>query len=926
MVRRRTSRAEDAPSLEAPSVHERSPVALVGCDVAGRITAWNPAATKLLGWQFAEVAGRHVTEIFGRDVVLGAGLDRSHVKAATSFGTSVDVDVLTDGDTAGGDPGGGLGGAVFAVVPVRRAGSRVETDSSPRVHSWAEAAGVIQEVGKGAPGGIVQCLTIGLIGVTAINRGYSRSTGDAVLREVLVRLGRLAGERGRAIRIAGTQFLVIAPEGERVDGERLVNDLAMPIETKLGAVRIGSCVGTATGDARSAYVLLDQADASNRRAASRGVGAVDHTPQDGPTPDSRHPRLSSLLIDAVARHEIGVRFQPILDLRTGEVVELEVLARWTSDELGIVDPHAFIEAAEDAGLIHELGRSVLDAALDVVAAERQEGRWSTIRVSVNLSAVQLAHPDVVARITHALTSRSLTGDALVVELTETKPVSTTGPAASNMRALRQLGVRIAVDDFGTGCANMSYLRDLPVDAVKIDRRFVAGVSTSRADAAVIRSIMSLAADLHIDVIAEGVETIEQHLALVRLGCPAAQGFLYATPQPAGEVRLEGLLPRLEGRADQAVPVPDDEPARVRALLAADLLDTPSEPEFDLIAAEAAALCGTPMAMVNLIDPDRQWAKARVGIDLDVVPRSQSLCAHTICSDVIMEVVDARDDGRFDHAAVVRGEPHVVFYAGAPMRSTAGDRYGTVCVMDTQPRSLTPEQRAGLERLARRAAQLVEVRQRANESRRAVNDLQLVIEELDEARGSLRRESTHDALTGMLNRPAFMQRLSAALAGPDRDPSEGATIVMCDIDHLRLINDTLGHAIGDRVLRTVASRIAACTRSTESTARMGGDEFAVLVPTGDGTVIDALVRRMLDHVSEPINVDGLAEITPSISVGFAVRTERAYPDSLLLDADAALRQAQARGGGHAVRFEGQSSLDAPSLGVELIAWPGNVVQR
>ncbi|MBI5087437.1 MAG: EAL domain-containing protein [Actinobacteria bacterium] len=896
------------------AVHERSPVALIGCDIAGRIIDWNGAATKLLGWQRAEAIGHNVTDIFGRDVVLGAGLDRTQVRAVTSFGTTLDVEVLTDSESAAG----ALHGAVFAVVPVARAGSRVVSDSSPRVHSWAEAATIIQEVG-----GTVQCLTVGLIGVTAINRGYSRSTGDAVLREVLVRLTRLAGERGRAVRIAGTQFLVIAPEAEHVDGERLVHDLSCPIETKLGAVRIGSCVGTATGDSRSAYVLLDRADASIRRAASRGVGAVDHAPSDGPAPESRHPRLSSLLIDAVARRDIDVQFQPILDLRTGQVVELEVLARWTSHELGIVDPNSFIEAAEDAGLIHELGRLVLDGALDALDAARRAGTWRDVRVSVNLSAVQLAHPDVVARITHALATRSLTGSALVVELTETRPVSTTGAAALNMRALRQLGVRVAVDDFGTGCANISYLRDLPVDAIKIDRRYVAGVGASRADAAVLRSVMSLANDLHIDVIAEGVETLEQHLALMRLGCPLAQGFLYAAPSPADALRLDGLLPHAAQTTD--VPVPEDEPARLRALLAADVLDTPAEPEYDEIAREAAALCGAPIAMVTFVDADRQWVKAKVGIELDALPRSQSLCAHTICADDVLEVDDARLDPRSTGSPLVSGDPHVVFYAGAAMQSSAGDRYGAVCVMDVVPRMLTAAQRAGLQLLAHRAGQLVELRQHANESRRALTELQIVIEQRDAAEASLRHETTHDPLTDALNRPAFIDQLTTALASPEQT---GVALIMCDVDHLRLINDTLGHAIGDRVLHTVAARIAACTRDTDSTARLGGDEFAVLARTDDDAILDALIRRMVEHVAEPMNIDGLAEITPSISVGVAVRTGRAYPDSLMLDAESALRQAKQLGGGRVTRFEGHGSVGAhgaAGLGVELIAWPGTVAQ-
>jgi diguanylate cyclase (GGDEF)-like protein/PAS domain S-box-containing protein len=913
-VAKRRRRHSDTGSVCAPSTPtDLSPVALVGCDTGGRIASWNRAATDLLGWRQVDVVGRRVVEIFGRDVLIGVGGQRLHTKAVTSYGSTLDVEILTDSHP---DPSGPLGGAMFAVIPQVRAESRLVADTSPRVHSWAEAAAAIQDVG-----GTVQCLTVGLIGVTAVNMGYSRSTGDTVLREVLTRLNRLTGDAGRPLRIAGTQFLVITPEAVQLDAERVAHEMTRPIDTQLGPVRIACCVGTATGESASAYVLLDRADSAIRRATSRGIGAVERSPREGSAPDSRHARLGSLLIDAVARREIGVQFQPLVDLATGGIVGFEALARWTSAEFGVVEPNLFIDAAEDAGLIHELGRCVLDAALDAVVHERLAGRWGESRVSVNVSAVQLAHPDIVNRITKALAERSLSASSLQLELTDTSPVDANGPAAMHLRALHHIGVRIAADDFGRGCANMAYLLDLPVDAIKIDRRFVADITTSRVHAAVIRSIISVAADLRLDVIAEGVQTAEQHLALVRLGCPLAQGFLYAPPRALEDLEYTVTLPKIA--RPSSIPFPLDEDGRIHRLHSADILDTPAEAAYDDIARSAAELFEAPIAMVSLVDAQRQWAKATIGPVPDHLAREASFCAHAICSAELMEVADSHEDDRFRDSPLVVDDPHVRYYAGAPLRGPNGQHYGTLCVMDVVPRTATDAQRAGLVRLADQATILLELRHRTNEGRRTLRELAVALQERDAATSALRSREHEDPLTGIENRSSLMARLEAAI-DKTRSNDVRVALLVCDVDGLRLINDALGHAAGDQLLQEIAHRIQQCVRSTETVARLAGDEFAVLVPNSTES-IDTLAHRILERVSEPLNISGLAQILPSISIGIAVGCGRTNADRLLLDADTAAIRARALGGGRIHTFEDELRVPTEPVvrhvpfGGDLILW-------
>jgi diguanylate cyclase (GGDEF)-like protein len=895
------TRADPTVTRSSSNDDDRSPVALIGCDTAGRITSWNRAATGLLGWRTPEVLGRRVLDIVGRDVLVGGGTDRTATRANTSFGTTVDVEVFTDGEPSSMNE---VGTELFAVIPSMTMND-VPSGVSPRVHSWAQAAAVIHDMG-----GVVDCLVIGLIGVAAVNRGYSRSAGDAVLREVDRRLRDDAGTRGKAIRTGGNQFMVVAPHATPPDVELVVRHLASPVTTDLGSVRIACCVGAATGDSSSAFVLLDRADSAMRSATSRGVGAIEHAPNGGGRVDRRHPRLSSLLIDAVARREIGVQFQPIISLKTGRITEFEALARWTSDEMGSVDPETFIEAAEDAGLIHELGRCVLEASLDTVVAERDAGRWNDLRVSVNLSAVQLAHPDLVTRVTDALRSRDLPGSVLQLEVTETRPLADIGAAAAHLRALRVVGVTVAVDDFGTGCANMSYLRDLPVDTIKIDRRFIAGVSTSRADAAVVRSIIAVAEDLRIDVVAEGVESADQHLALVRLGCPSAQGFLYARPRPADELHRPISLPLFVRGG--TIPMPFDEVGRLESLYAADVLDTPPDEQYDEIVRSAATLCQVPIALVSLVDADHQWSKAKVGDVPDRVERELSFCAHAICTDELTEVNDARTDRRFSDNPFVTDQHGIRFYAGVPLRNSTGHAYGTLCVSDVVPRTLTDEQRVGLIDLAVRAATLLELRQRTREARRAAVQLGLATEERDAAVARLMHSTGRDPLTGLASRDALMSALASSLDRL-RTTAGHVGLLICDVDRFRDINDRWGHKAGDRTLDRIGDRIRSCVRETDTVVRLGADEFAVLMDSPDDLVVESLSRRLLADLGDQHDIAGSSEVELSLSIGVSVGTGGHSGDAMLRAADHAMRHAKSLGGGRAVRLDaGQADELAVAL--------------
>jgi len=241
---------------------------------------------------------------------------------------------------------------------------------------------------------------------------------------------------------------------------------------------------------------------------------------------------------ALEQHELTVYYQPVVSLDDQRTITVEALVRWNHPTRGLLDPEAFIETAERSGLILELGSFVLGEACRQVAAWRLEG--SDIALAVNLSAMELADRSIVRRITATVAAAGLDLTALWLEVTESALVADVEQASVLLHRLAALGVGIAIDDFGTGWASLTYLRQFPVHVLKIDRSFVSGVDHDSNNAAIVRSILSLGAELGLAVVAEGIETRAEERALQELGCSIGQGFRYGRPTPSHEVDLDRM--------------------------------------------------------------------------------------------------------------------------------------------------------------------------------------------------------------------------------------------------------------------------------------------------------------------------------------------------------------------------------------------------
>jgi diguanylate cyclase len=424
------------------------------------------------------------------------------------------------------------------------------------------------------------------------------------------------------------------------------------------------------------------------------------------------------LNEGIAESQFELAYQPLVAAGTRAVAGMEALIRWRHPRRGFLNPGAFLPAIERHHLMGDLTDWVLGAAVGQAAQWREDGL--AVPVSVNLSATLLHDDDLVGRVEASLRVHRLPPDQLTLEVTETALTANPGVAHAIFTALRGMGVRISVDDFGTGYTSLAMLKSYAFDEVKVDRSFVSAMRESPADAAVVRAIRELGHQLGLEVVAEGVEDEATARLLEEIRCDLLQGYHFAKPLPAGRLPawIAGHLTRPDESA--CVPVPESGPARLAraqagavvapvpageqerlaAVESLDVIDTPPEQVLDDLVAVAAAICGTPIALLTIIDTGRVWFKARLGLTGSETPREQAFCAYAILHpDRVMEIPDARADARFAANALVTGDPHIRFYAGAPLVTDDGHALGTLCVIDSVARTLTEAQRQALGRLS-----------------------------------------------------------------------------------------------------------------------------------------------------------------------------------------------------------------------------------
>lgn len=367
-----------------------------------------------------------------------------------------------------------------------------------------------------------------------VNDTYGHAVGDEVLRATARRMSDVARGGDLLARIGGDEFLLVAEDLAGLTeastlAERIVDALLSPICVDDMEFHVGACAGIAIAqDGDDPLTLLRNADLAAYTAKRRGPGGIDVYDEALQRKLVERAEVEDALAVALrSDDQLRLEYQPIVDATTGELASAEALLRWDRPGHGRVRPDAFIPIAEASKLIIEIDRWVLNAATAQLAAWSEMPDFEDVSVSINVSGRHILDPKFVSTVEQAIELSGCRADRLIVEVTETVLVDDLARAATQLAALRELGVRVAVDDFGTGYTSLAHLRSLPIDEIKIDRSFVSGLPDATDDHRLIQIVCDLARHLGVPIVAEGVETEAQRDMLEEIGCQMLQGYLFS---------------------------------------------------------------------------------------------------------------------------------------------------------------------------------------------------------------------------------------------------------------------------------------------------------------------------------------------------------------------------------------------------------------
>jgi len=545
------------------SIVDHAAEGIITCSGDGIIQALNPAAAELLGRSASVIEGQSFAAHFG------LGVDHAQPEGDNLlewiWGRSDEVVGLFARRASGEQ------------VPLRISVSRVVHDDDVSFHAlvrdvsesaeferrlWESAhfdgltglpnrEYLLAELEQSLAGrSTTTCapavLFIDLDRFKVVNDAWGHAAGDQLLRLVAARLSNVIRSGDLLARFGGDEFVVLARNHDGVAellelGRRVIRELETSFRLGDHITYVGASVGLALADESytSADDVVSHADVAMYAAKAAGRGQVALF--DGAMRErvqTRHLLHTDLRRAIDLGGELRVRYQPIVDLESGEFEAIEALVRWEHPTRGLLGPEEFIPVAEETGLITSVGAVVLREVA------RQIADWSTRpggspRVAVNMSARELMDPTIVDTVLDTLSAAGASPTCLTIEVTESVLVTDAHTAIANLDRLRRAGVLIALDDFGTGYSSLTYLRDMPVDIVKIDRRFIEELSDADSQSSIAAMVLGLGRTMGLMVIAEGVETAAQHEQLVAVGGTHAQGFLYARPASADEI--SGLL-------------------------------------------------------------------------------------------------------------------------------------------------------------------------------------------------------------------------------------------------------------------------------------------------------------------------------------------------------------------------------------------------
>lgn len=413
--------------------------------------------------------------------------------------------------------------------------------------------------------GLVGVLLVALDRFKKVTETLGHAAGDVVIMEAAARLDKCVAEGDTLARIDGDEFaLLLTGVPDSSDLAEASLEIAEVFKDPFHLAGQQVYVTTSTGisvfpnNGEDASTILKNAGAALYRAKKMGGNNYQFYAAHMNSQAVRRLALETGMRHAIENHEFIPYYQPIVNLATTEVIGAEALLRWQHPDEGVLPPARFIAVAEDTGLILDIGEKAMRAACAQTRAWHDQG-CGPLNIAVNVSARQLRQKHFLDRLVEILIETRLDPTCVELELTETTIMENTDVTAKLLAQIRNLGMKVAIDDFGTGYSSLSYLKKLPIDTVKLDQSFVQGATTDPNDAALVMAIITLAHNLKLKVIAEGVETPEQLTFLRLLRCDEAQGFLFGKPVPADVFEASIVIdPRRKGhaRSHSRRPTPD----------------------------------------------------------------------------------------------------------------------------------------------------------------------------------------------------------------------------------------------------------------------------------------------------------------------------------------------------------------------------------
>jgi diguanylate cyclase (GGDEF)-like protein/PAS domain S-box-containing protein len=373
-----------------------------------------------------------------------------------------------------------------------------------------------------------------------INDSLGHEAGDHLLQQVSLRIKEVLRKQDTIARMGGDEFIILIPGLTDIDhtarlAEKILDAITPVFKIGDNELYIGCSIGISIfpDDGMEIKTLLKNSDLAMYRAKEKGRNTFQLY-----TPSMNFKAMERLAVEknlrkALDREEFELYYQPKINLKSGKIAGVEALIRWDSPELGMVMPNQFIHIAEEARLIIQMGHWVFLTACQQAKLWRNAG-LPEISISVNLSVIQFTHPNLVSEISKILKQTNTPPHHLELEITESVLMQDTTLAISILKKLSELGIKISIDDFGTGFSSLNYLKNLPMDYLKIDQTFIKDFSLP-TNAAITKAIVTLAQSLNMKTIAEGVETEEQRKFLTELNCDEAQGFLFSKPIPKDEM-------------------------------------------------------------------------------------------------------------------------------------------------------------------------------------------------------------------------------------------------------------------------------------------------------------------------------------------------------------------------------------------------------